>query len=392
MTPTECCPVCDASPLEPVLELVGAPVLCGALWPTRQAALGAPTGTITLAICPSCATAVNTTFDPALVEYGPGYDNSLHGSPVFREYAESLARRLVDRFDLHGKHVVEIGCGKGEFLEVMCRTGGNVGTGFDPAVGRPVDSPAGVTLVPELFGEDTPVDADFVCARHVVEHLPDPVRVLGAVAGAARGMPLALYVEVPDARTVFGGASLWDVIYPHVAYYGPAGLRRLLGRCGFDVLETGTSFGDQFLYADAIACGPSATTGRPDDIDFDDDVATVRNLARAFGHRYRGVRDEWSRRLDELAAEDARVVVWGAGAKTCAFLNAVEPADAVRFVVDVNPRKQGRFVPGTGHPVRGPAALATSPVDVVLVMNPQYHEEVVRDLAEAGVAATVTLV
>ena len=74
--------------------------------------------------------------------------------------------------------------------------------------------------------------------------------------------------------------------------------------------------------------------------------------------------------------QDGPLAVWGAGAKGVAFLNVLDPdASLVETVIDINPRKQGGFVPGTGHPIHGVDGLREAGTSSVLVMNPGYAAE-----------------
>ena len=73
------------------------------------------------------------------------------------------------------------------------------------------------------------------------------------------------------------------------------------------------------------------------------------------------------------------MAVLGAGAKGVTLLNLVDPSGArVDCVVDVNPKKQGRFLAGTGQAIVAPAALAERGVRHVLVLNPNYTDEIRR--------------
>ena len=75
------------------------------------------------------------------MEYTQSYENSLHFSPGFQKFAADLADRLITRYNLRGKDVIDIGCGKGDFLKLICARGGNRGVGFDPSyVPDPADS------------------------------------------------------------------------------------------------------------------------------------------------------------------------------------------------------------------------------------------------------------
>src|SRR6266850_2309832 len=126
------CPVCARATLEPFFEGGEVPVYCNVLWPTRAAALSCPKGNIHLAFCRGCGFIANLAFDPQYLAYDQSYENSLHFSPQFQEYAQTLADHLISRYELKGKSVVEIGCGKGEFLALLCSLGHNRGVGFDP--------------------------------------------------------------------------------------------------------------------------------------------------------------------------------------------------------------------------------------------------------------------
>ena len=78
--------------------------------------------------------------------------------------------------------------------------------------------------------------------------------------------------------------------------------------------------------------------------------------------------------------------VWGAAGEGVTFLSSVEPyCRFVGFVVDLNPAKQGKYVAGTGHPIVGPEHLAKAPVGSVVLLNPNYQEEVSQHLHQMGV-------
>lgn len=85
------------------IEIPRVPVYCNVLWPTRDEALHAPRGDIRLAFCKGCTHIFNIAFDPGRMEYTQEYENPLHFSPRFQEYAMSLAERLIKDYDLYDK-------------------------------------------------------------------------------------------------------------------------------------------------------------------------------------------------------------------------------------------------------------------------------------------------
>ena len=127
------CPACGGSGLEVFFEIPELPVNCIALYATREAALNCPKAGIDLGFCRRCGAVSNLLFDSARLTYDFGYDNSLHFSPVFQNYSDELARDLVARYNLRNKNIIDVGCGSGEFLSLLCALGNNHGVGFDSA-------------------------------------------------------------------------------------------------------------------------------------------------------------------------------------------------------------------------------------------------------------------
>lgn len=350
------------------------------LWATRDEAVAAPRGDISLRFCKRCGLLHNAAFDPESVPYSPAYENSLHASPVFREFARSLAERLVERYGLRGKDVVDIGCGKGEFLRLLCAGTGNHGIGFDPSYDGQADDADGVEIVREHYSEEhAATPADLVTCRHVLEHLDDPRGLLRTL----RSSSATLYFEVPDGDYMLRETACWDVIYEHVSYFTAAALRYLFEDLGFRTLDVGSSFGDQYLYLEAAAGGTGAPQPRG---------AELEPLATRFGRRHSEKIGRWSERLDALHSDGRRLALWGAGSKGVTFLNGVRGGDRVEQVVDLNERKQGRFVAGTGQQVLGPASLPSAPPDIVLAMNALYVDEIGRALADLGIDAEIAAV
>jgi len=95
--------------------------------------------------------------------------------------------------------------------------------------------------------------------------------------------------------------------------------------------------------------------------------------------------ERWRKRLEEQASR-GRIAIWGAGAKGVTLANLADPdCELLDCVVDLNPAKQGKYVPGTGHPILPFESLGERRVEVAILMNPNYREENQRLLYEAGI-------
>jgi hypothetical protein len=98
----------------------------------------------------------------------------------------------------------------------------------------------------------------------------------------------------------------------------------------------------------------------------------------------RQVQDGWRKRVRSAWKYGQRIVLWGGGSKGVSFLTTLGLTEEIAAVVDVNSFKQGKFMPGTGHPVIAPKALINQPADLVIVMNPIYVPEIELSLKEMG--------
>ncbi|HVB34909.1 MAG TPA: methyltransferase domain-containing protein [Patescibacteria group bacterium] len=387
------CPVCASREVETFFEIPELPTLSNVLLKTAEAARQWPTASIRLGFCGDCGWIGNTAFDPGLLHYDKHYENSLHYSAVFQNYAERLARYLFRRFHLTEKDLIEIGCGQGDFLHMLCRLGRNRGVGFDPSFVPDRARPNGqhdVRFVREHYSScHAGYPCDFLCCRHVLEHIADPASFLKGIRKALDGSRQAnLYFEVPNALFTLRGTGIWDPIYEHHSYFTRSALKRLFASSGFRVLRMRERFGQQFLGLEASLAPSgqtSAITHRRSRI------GRLPGDVRAFATSYRRLREKRRHFLRAANRSGRKVVLWGAGSKAVNFLNVFREERAVDFVVDLNRFKQGMFIPGTGQQIVAPEFLTSYRPDVVVVMNPIYRREIVSRLHDLGLDTKVLL-
>ena len=117
---TNRCPSCGTAGMRVFHEAPAVPTNSCILMETREQALHHRRGSIRLGFCDACGFIANLAFDPGLTEYSSRYEETQGFSPTFNAFHRALAERLIARYDLHGKDIVEIGCGKGEFLMLLC--------------------------------------------------------------------------------------------------------------------------------------------------------------------------------------------------------------------------------------------------------------------------------
>ncbi len=382
------CPVCDSKETSLCIDLKNVPVYCNVLYASRDEAIAAPKGDIGLTFCNDCGHLFNGTFDADKIDYSLEYENSLHYSARFQEYAKALAKDLVDRYDLQNKTIVEIACGKGDFLASVCQLGNNTGYGFDPSYEPDRHSEAAlknITIKQDYYSEKyADIKADLVCCRHALEHIETPKEFLTAVHKAVTaGNGSAVYFEVPNSLYTLRDMGIWDIIYEHCGYFCENSLARAFTENGFTVTRLNDSFGRQFLSIETeLSKDPTVSHAEIE-------LPEVRAYATAFEKKYEEKLASWKERLESFKKEGKRVSVWGAGSKGVTFLNVLKAGDEIGNIVDLNINKQGKYVPGTGHEVVSPDHLKEYQPDIVIVMNPIYTDEIAQSLKGMGVNATM---
>ena len=165
------CPVCSSGDVNVFFEIYAEPVHCNVLCQTRQSALSTRRGDIRLGFCECCGHIYNVAFDPGVMGYTEEYENSLHFSPSFQDYARQLAAKLVEKHGLFGKDVIEIGCGKGDFLMLLSELGVRSGVGFDSSYvkERQEKSDRKITFIQDFYSERySEYAGDMILSRHVL--------------------------------------------------------------------------------------------------------------------------------------------------------------------------------------------------------------------------------
>ncbi len=380
------CPACGSTTVEVFHRVAGVPVNSVLLLDSRAEARSFPTGEIALGHCRGCAFVYNTAFDAARLEYSTRYEETQGYSPTFRAWHEALAARLVERHDLRGKRVVEVGCGKGEFLRLLVELGENHGVGFDPSYvpGREGALARGtLEFVQDFYGERyTDRKADFLCCKMTLEHIADVGAMMRTIRRTVGDEDTVVFFQVPDVLRILVERAFWDIYYEHCSYFSAGSLARLFRASGFDVLSVERDYDDQYLMIEAR---PSRGAPAPE-LAIENDREAIAALVEGFGRAMEVQLEGYRRTLAEHRVAGRRVVVWGSTSKGVAFLTTVPGADVVEHVVDVNPHRQGHYMAKSGQLIVGPNALREIRPDVVLVMNPIYRDEIAEMLDSLGLA------
>jgi hypothetical protein len=182
-----------------------------------------------------------------------------------------------------------------------------------------------------------------------------------------------VYFETPALRWILDSMTFWDFFYEHCSYFTAESLGWAFKQTGFQVLETRLAFDEQYLCVEArpALASPTAGTTRPQS------TPELWSKIQSFLARLEERTEACGEKIDAFARAGG-CAIWGAAAKGTTLVNTIDPQNRrVRFLIDINPAKQGKYVPGTGHPIVSPEHLKKRNEHIagIVNMNPNYLEE-----------------
>ena len=384
------CPNCGGHEIKLFYEARNVPIHSCVLLSTQQEALNFSRGNINLGFCTNCGFISNFTFDPMLLDYSVDYEDQQCFSPTFNSFIQSLANNLVKKYDLYGKDILEIGCGKGDFLILLCKLGMNRGVGIDPAFipNRILSETSGqIKFIKDYYSDKYfNYHGDLVCCRHTLEHIYNTGEFVRDVRLAIGDrLNSIVFFEVPDVTRILREVAFWDIYYEHCSYFSPGSLAKLFRLSHFEVVNLSRNFGDQYLFIEAKPV--SNTSIKIDKLE--ENIKKMEGDVKYFSKNCRRKLDNWKKRLKQIYEDGLRTVVWGSGSKCVAFMTTLDVKNEIEYIIDINPYRHNKFIPGVGKKIMPPEFMKKYKPNVTLIMNPIYCEEIREMIKDMDISTEI---
>lgn len=333
------------------------PVFQNRMFLNRPEALACPRGDVSLVQNLRTGLVYNRAFKTELMKYDSDYQNEQAFSGVFRGHLDEVTT-IVQRYFCN-RTIIEVGCGKGHFIEHLLSLGFSI-TGLDPAYEG--NNP---NIIKASFDPSLGLAADGIILRHVLEHVSDPLAFLTSIYNTNGGKG-KVYIEVPCFESICRQRAWFDIYYEHVNYFQQNDFLRM-----FDIVyEIGHVFGGQYLYvvADLSTLHPPTfcvknRVGLPSD--FLEGIERFSTIIKTYKMKY---------------GKQKSTAIWGGASKGVIFSLFMQRAGTpIDIVIDINPTKQGKYLPASGLIVQSPqkAMKLLEPGTPVFVMNPNYLDEII---------------
>lgn len=374
------CTNCQSKDTEPFFVLKNAPVQSIVTIKTFEEAIAVPKKDLTLTFCNNCGFIFNSTFDTSLDMYTKGYEDQQGFSATWMKFITEITERFINKYGIRNKNIIEIGCGKGDFLQLICKLGNNTGIGIDPAYvpGRLEENP-NLRFIREFYSESHGnIPADVIVCRHTMEHIHDNYNFVKTIKKAITNNPdVIVFIEVPSIVRILKINAFWDIFYEHCSYFSPGSLARLFRMHGFEIMDNYLEYDSQYLFLEAKPTNDTSGKVLP----IEETVEYLNKLVDEFVVSIKNELDQWRSRLQQMKEKNKKVVVWGGGSKSVGFLTHFHDMNVIKHVVDINPHMQGNFIPGIGIQYVPPKFLENYKPDSVIIMNGVYEKEIEKMLA-----------
>lgn len=292
----------------------------------------------------------------------PYYRDVIRASAVseeMRAFRLQYFGDFVRKYKLKGRKVLEIGCGRGEFLELMNMTGAE-GFGIEHKPESVQYCMSRGLRVSECFLEHEDADLpkspfDGFYIMNFLEHIPEPNIFLKAIWRSLSDGAVGL-IEVPNADMILQKNMFSEFISDHLMYFTKETLRILLEKNGFEVISSSMVWHDYCL------------------------AAVVRKRAAVDLSEFYGAMDkisaEINQYIDRIHGRGQEAAVWGAGHQALAVISLCGIAHKVRFIVDSADFKQGKYTPASHLEIVHPKELNKNNIGAVIVMAASFSDEV----------------
>ncbi|MDO9384693.1 MAG: class I SAM-dependent methyltransferase [Hyphomicrobiaceae bacterium] len=315
-------------------------------------------------------------------------------STSWLEHSRRYVGTMIERFGLTPQsQVIEVAANDGYLLQYV-KDSGIPCLGIEPTASTAEAARAkGITIVQEFFGRDLATRlqadgkaADLMAANNVLAHVPDINDFVAGFAALLKPDGVATF-EFPSLAKLIEGCQFDTIYHEHFSYLSLTAVDRVLAANGlkvFDVEHLPTHGGSLRVFAQRADTGARPPSPELDAAGQHEASLGVssENFYAGFQARANAVKDDFVSFLLDAKRKGHTVAGYGAAAKGNTLLNyAGVRNDLVSFVVDLNPAKQGRFLPGSRIPIVAEEALRAQRPDYIVVFPWNLKREVITQLA-----------
>ncbi len=308
-------------------------------------------------------------------------------------HAQQYVAEMVSRFHLtEQSFVVEVAANDGYLLQYV-KAANIPCLGVEPTASTAIAARAkGIEIVEEFFGVSFAKklvaqgkQADLTAANNVLAHVPDINDFVAGFACLLKPNGVATF-EFPHLMQLINHAQFDTIYHEHFSYLSLTAVNQIFNHNGlqvFDVQEISTHGGSLRVFAQRKDLGQHPVNQSVTKL-----LAEELKVGIASESYYANLQKQANQIKHDLLAFliDAKrggkkVIAYGAAAKGNTLLNyAGVRSDLLSAVVDLNPAKQNKFLPGSRIPIVDESIIRQEKPNFVLILPWNLRNEVTEQL------------
>jgi SAM-dependent methyltransferase len=303
-------------------------------------------------------------------------------SPAISGIGSSLAHDFLQFLEnsvsvnLKNKKVLEIGCYDGYFLSLLRDKYSCSVVGCDPSPGSKIAKEIGIEVInayfsPDLFDENF----DIIVLRGIIEHIINPISFLKAVekVTAENGI---IAIEVPNVRYSLKNGVIGDFFHEHISYFTKNSLIHCLNLSGFETVK----IEDTEYYIRATFKIPKSFSKRAENIELKKEILKIKQLFGDYNENIKRLVYGLNELCETLSDEE--IYVYGGGGHTIGLLSKTDKFLRPIGVIDGDPSKEGKYIPGFNLPVYSKEIIENLDLEksVIIVSSKIFQNEIINEL------------
>lgn len=372
------CPLCFSKNIEKIYCQKNIPVFNNIVYDNAEESKKCKKGVIRLMLCNNCGFVFNSQLNKKLLKYNKDYDSNRSFSDYYNKYVDNLIKLLVDKYQIRNKHILEIGGGDGAFLKSLCKQSDSKGTGFDPSY-KGKKQIGNISFVNDYFSKKySNTKTDIIVLRHILEHIENPNNFLSSILDNINTGESIIIIEVPDFDWILKHQTYWDITYEHCNYFTVESIKNLFKLKKTALIDIFNSFSGQYLIAIGKFKSTSANYNEPSMLS-ENYIKNIQDLINNLKIK--------KNKVNSILGKIKKFTIWGIAGKGVIFINMLDEKilKKIPFVIDINKNKQGKYCPGTNKKIVAPTILnQEKEINDIIIMNPNYYEEISQQLKSYG--------
>ena len=314
-------------------------------------------------------------------------------STSWLEHCRKYVNDIVDRFELNdSSHVIEVAANDGYLLQYVKNL--NIPcTGIEPTASTAAEARnKGLNIIEEFFGEklakqlvEQGKQADLTVANNVLAHVPDINDFISGFAKVLKPNGVSTF-EFPHLLKLISENQFDTIYHEHFSYLSLVAIENIFNKNGlqvFDVEELPTHGGSLRIFAQRIDTGERTVSERVTILRNHEIKIGVNsiNFYTDFQFKANKIKDDLLMFLIDAKQKGKKIIAYGAAAKGNTLLNyAGIKLDLISYVVDKNPAKQGKWMPGSHITIQDEQLVKKDKPNYIIILPWNIKQEVIQQL------------